>query len=134
MSEKASEQQSEKPLKISKRRAPRRKAVHSKPERGTMTRRVMITGVAGYWGTRLALKLEQDPRYELILGVDTHVPTAGQFSRTEFLGLDVKSPVLLDVLNAQRIDTVVHLNIVHSRDKERMLDTNVLGTRHILAA
>lgn len=134
MSEATAQEAAKKPKRTTPRRKARRPAAPHGPRTRSLTRRIMITGLAGYWGTRLALRLEQDPRYELILGVDTQVPTAGQFSRTEFLGLDVKSPMLLDVLTAQRIDTVVHLNIVHSRDKERMLDNNVLGTRHVLAA
>lgn len=116
-----------------RRQAARRAAAPGGGEPGH-TRRVMITGVSGYWGTRLALHLEQDPRYEAILGVDTRIPTAGQFRRTEFVGVDVKSPVILDILHAQRIDTVVHLALISSVDKERVLDNNVLGTRHILAA
>jgi UDP-glucose 4-epimerase len=115
------------------RRAAAPRVATAEPNRPP-TRRVMITGVSGYWGTRLALRLEQDPRYEAILGVDTRIPTAGQFRRTEFIGVDVKSPVILDILHAQRIDTVVHLALISSVDKEQVLDNNVLGTRHILAA
>ena len=47
-------------------------------------RRVLVTGVASYWGGRLAQTLEADPSIEAIVGVDSEEPTR-EFTRTEFV-------------------------------------------------
>ena len=53
-----------------------------------MGRRVLITGVSGYWGAALARRLERLPEIEYVAGLDVR-PPAGDLPRTEFIRADI---------------------------------------------
>jgi UDP-glucose 4-epimerase len=92
---------------------------------------VLVTGVAGYWGGRLAARLAAEEGYQVV-GLDAQQPT-GQRDGLDFVLADVRNPLLVELLKAEQIDTVCHLAFVHSiRRSESAFDTNVMGTTNLL--
>jgi nucleoside-diphosphate-sugar epimerase len=68
---------------------------------------VVVTGVAGYWGGRVANRLAAEPGWQVI-GLDADVPrTAPQGLDT--IRADVRNPALAALLRAEAVDTVCHL-------------------------
>ena len=100
-------------------------------------RRVLITGVATYLGTALARRLEEDPDFELVAGLDTRRPRGG-LERTTFIEADIRDPDLLKVLPRVEADAIVHNQIVRQprpgMSPQAAHDINVLGTLQLLAA
>src|SRR3954470_2545483 len=101
-------------------------------------RRILITGIASYLGTELALRLEQDPDVEYVAGLDTRKPKAA-LERTEFIESDIRSPVIARLIAPTRVDTVVHNQIVRRPAADRISprkahDVIVIGSRQLLAA
>jgi UDP-glucose 4-epimerase len=100
-------------------------------------RRVLITGVARFLGLRLAMRLERDPSVERIVGVDLEEPPV-QIPRLEFVRADIRNPLIARVLEATKVDTVVHTNIAsrprRPGGRSEMKETNVIGTMQLLAA
>ena len=100
-------------------------------------RRVLITGVSRFLGLRLAKRLEEDDGVELVVGVDLEeppVPVRG----LEFVRVDIRNPLIARVLEATKVDTLVHTNIA-SRParfggRSQMKENNVIGTMQLLAA
>lgn len=100
-------------------------------------RRVLIAGVANFWGSGLAARLERDPAVEHVVGLDVRPPT-GELRRTRFLEADLRSPGLTAALADLDVDTVVH-NDIHQfptpgRTARQLHDVNVIGTLQLLAA
>jgi UDP-glucose 4-epimerase len=67
---------------------------------------VLITGVGGYLGARVASSLSADPSFTRVIGLDT-VPAAG-LGRTEYVRADIRHPLIGKVLDQAQVDTVVH--------------------------
>jgi UDP-glucose 4-epimerase len=102
----------------------------------TASRRVLITGLATYWGGRLARSLEMIPEIEAIIGVDTTEPNH-ELERTEFVRVGNQHSVIERIVEAAEIDTVIDTRlVVNSLTTTRRLahETNVIGTLNILAA
>jgi UDP-glucose 4-epimerase len=101
-----------------------------------MGRRVLITGVASFWGGRVAEALENDPTVETIVGLDTREPTV-RLERTDFVRADESYSILSRIVRATQVDTVMHTFLVvdSTRATGRELhETNVIGTMNLLAA
>jgi UDP-glucose 4-epimerase len=101
-----------------------------------MGRRVLITGVASFWGGRVAEALENDPTVETIVGLDTREPTV-RLERTDFVRADESYSILSRIVRATQVDTVMHTFLVvdSTRASSRELhETNVIGTMNLLAA
>jgi UDP-glucose 4-epimerase len=100
-------------------------------------RRVLITGVGSYFGTELARRLEAEPEFEYIAGLDTRPPRA-PLVRTEFIETDVRDADLARRLPAARPDTVVHNQIVRQPgggiSARAAHEINVIGSLQLLAA
>ncbi len=104
-----------------------------------MTRkRVLVTGAAGYWGSRVAARLmalvsTRAAGYEVI-GLDAELP-AEEIEGLDFIQADVRNPLLVELLNAEEVDTVCHLAFMDStRPSEAGFDLNVMGTAKVLGA
>jgi UDP-glucose 4-epimerase len=97
---------------------------------------VLVTGVADQLGGQLAAKLADDPRVERVLGVDTKPPAAKARGRVEFVRADIRTPAIAGVIDAARVDTVVHAAIRPSADSTRAAtkEHNLIGTMQLLAA
>ena len=102
-----------------------------------MARRVLITGVARHLGGRLAQILSASPEVEVVVGVDTTAPKV-DLGRTEFVRADIRNPIIAKVINTERIDTVVHMNLISTPERAggrtAMKEINVIGSMQLLAA
>ncbi|MDQ6783563.1 MAG: NAD-dependent epimerase/dehydratase family protein [Actinomycetota bacterium] len=101
-----------------------------------MGRRVLITGLASFWGGRVARALEAHDDVDAIVGLDTSEPTVA-LERTEFVRADKNYSILSRLVRATKVDTVIHAALVV--DSTRMADrriheNNVIGTMNLLAA
>ena len=100
-------------------------------------KRVLITGVSRFLGLRLAKRLEDEDGVAAVVGVDLHeppVPVRG----LEFIRADISSPLIARVIEATKVDTIVHTNIgstpARLGGRSRMKENNVIGTMQLLAA
>ena len=76
-----------------------------------MGKRVLITGLATFWGGRVAQALEADPTVDVIVGLDRFEPNV-QLERTEYVRSDESYSILARIVKAARIDTIVHTFLV----------------------
>lgn len=97
-------------------------------------KKVLITGVSGYIGSKIAGALLQNPAVEEIVGLDIRPPRI-QSEKLFCVEQDIRAP-LVDLLRTHQVDTVVHAAYVLPpiHDKGLMEDINVGGTRNVLAA
>ncbi len=97
-------------------------------------KKVLITGVSGYIGSKIAVALIQDPTVERNAGIDIRPPRI-QSEKLVFIQQDIRAP-LVDLMRIHQVDTVVHAAYVllPIHDKALMQDINVGGTRNVLAA
>ena len=101
-----------------------------------MGRRVLITGLATFWGGRLAQALEGDPDVDVIVGMDAVDPTV-QLERTEFVRTDPHYSILARIVRATQVDTILHTFLVVDSTRttaRRLHEINVIGTMNLLAA
>jgi UDP-glucose 4-epimerase len=101
-----------------------------------MGRRVLITGLASFWGGRLAQALERNPDVDVIVGLDSTDPTV-PFERTEFVRTDQHYSILARIVRATQVDTILHTFLVVDSTRTsggRLHEINVIGTMNLLAA
>jgi UDP-glucose 4-epimerase len=100
-------------------------------------RRVLITGISGYWGTELARRLERSAEFEYIAGLDVR-PPAADLERTEFIRADIRNPLISKLVPQAGVDTVVHSDILLApepgKGPRQLHDINVIGSLQLLAA
>jgi UDP-glucose 4-epimerase len=102
-----------------------------------MGQRVLITGISRHLAGRLAQQLEADPDVEEIVGVGLNEPEM-DLERTRFVRADIRNPLILDVLERNAIDTIVHLSIIATPTRvggrTAMKEINVIGSLQLFAA
>lgn len=101
-----------------------------------MGRRVLITGLATFWGGLVAQALEKDPTVDVLIGLDTREPTV-ELERTEYVRTDENYSILSRIVQAARIDTIAHTFLVVDSTMMRpktMHEINVIGTMNLFAA
>jgi UDP-glucose 4-epimerase len=102
-----------------------------------MGRRVLITGVSGYWGGELARRLERSEEFEYVAGLDSRPPSA-RLERTEFIRADIRNPLISKLLPRTGVDTVVHSDVLLApepgKGPRQLHDINVIGSLQLLAA
>jgi UDP-glucose 4-epimerase len=99
-------------------------------------RRVLITGLASFWGGLVAKALEQDDTVEVIVGLDTREPSI-ELERTEYVRSDENYSILSRIVQAARVDTIVHTFLIvdsTSVGARQMHEINVIGTMNLFAA
>jgi UDP-glucose 4-epimerase len=99
-------------------------------------KRVLVTGLATFWGGRVAQALEADPTVDVIVGLDRFEPTV-QLERTEYVRSDESYSILSRIVRAARIDTIVHtfLAVDSTQMSARTIhEINVIGTMNLFAA
>ena len=99
-------------------------------------RRVLVMGLASYWGGRLAQALEGFEQIETIIGVDANDPTM-ELERTEFVRVSNRHGLIQRIVRAAEIDTVIdaRLTVNSVAASPRVThENNVIGTMNILAA
>lgn len=101
-----------------------------------MGRRVLVTGLGTFWGGRVAQSLEADPDVEVIIGLDRHEPNV-KLERTEYVRSDENYSILNRIVQATRVDTVVHTFLVVDSTQtsgRNLHEINVIGTMNLFAA
>jgi len=101
-----------------------------------MGRRILITGLATFWGGRLAQALEAEPDVDVIIGLDTREPRV-KLERTEYVRSDENYSILSRIVRATGIDTIAHTFLVvdsTQMSSRTMHEINVIGTMNLLAA
>jgi UDP-glucose 4-epimerase len=101
-----------------------------------MGRRVLITGLASFWGGLVAKALEQDDSVEVIVGLDTREPTV-ELERTEYVRSDENYSILSRIVQATKVDTIMHTFLIVDSTQMRaktMHEINVIGTMNLFAA
>jgi UDP-glucose 4-epimerase len=101
-----------------------------------MGKRVLITGLATFWGGLVAQALEADPDVEVIVGLDTREPSV-ELERTEYVRTDENYSILNRIVRATKVDTIVHTFLVVDSTQMRgrtMHEINVIGTMNLFAA
>ena len=94
---------------------------------------VLVTGVAKYWGFRVAAGLAIEPGYHVI-GLDLERPADG-IRGLDFVQADIRNPLLPELLASEGVDTVCHLAFMETtRPSEVAFGANVMGTAKLLGA
>lgn len=101
-------------------------------------RRILVTGVANFWGAGLARALLEDPAVERVVGIDTRPPPSDVADRITWLAEDLRTPELRTLIRAAAVDAIVHTDIPQfpepGRAARQLHDLTVLGTLQLLAA
>ncbi len=98
-------------------------------------RRILVTGVARWWGALVVQRLVDDPDVSEVIGIDTREPRY-DLGRADYLKLDIRHSLIGKLVRSVGIDTVVHtLTRVDSFDMDprRAHEMNVIGTLNLLA-
>ncbi len=94
---------------------------------------VLVTGVSEYWGLRVAKRLLAESSVHVI-GVDVVMPE-NMPDGLDFVQADIRNPLLVDLLQGEKVDTVCHLAFAESRRRnEANFDLNVMGTIKVFGA
>lgn len=94
---------------------------------------VLVTGVAGFWGGRVAARLIDRPDRHVI-GLDDDPPEE-EIKGLDFIQANIHNPLLVELLKQEEVDTVCHLTFIEtSRPSETAFDVNVMGTMKLLGA
>ena len=98
------------------------------------TRRILVTGVARWWGALLVQKLSRERDVAEIFAIDNSEPRF-DLGSAEFLKLDIRHSLIGKLVRAVGVDTVVHTGTTIDsfiRDPRRAHETNVIGTLNLL--
>jgi UDP-glucose 4-epimerase len=98
-------------------------------------RRILVTGVARWWGALVVQRLVDDPDVAEVIGIDIREPRY-DLGRADYLKLDIRHSLIGKLVRSVGIDTVVHtLTRIDSFDMDpvRAHEMNVIGTLNLLA-
>ncbi len=94
---------------------------------------VLVTGVAGHWGSKVASRLLAETGYHVV-GLDSEPPER-KARGLDFVQADIRNPVLADFLQSEGVNAVSHLAFVETRrPSDSAFDVNVTGTINLLGA
>lgn len=98
----------------------------------TKERVILVDGVSGYWGGRVAERLLDEPDLHII-GLDAAPPEHS--SGLDFIQADSRNPLLVELLKEEQVHTYVHLGFQETaRPTETAFEYNVMGTMKVLSA
>ena len=92
--------------------------------------RIVLTGISGRFGRRVALRLH---RNHTVIGIDRR-PCPGLTRDIEHHRIDIRRRPAENIFRAGNIDAVLHLGVVHNFriPSERLYARNVIGTETLL--
>lgn len=94
---------------------------------------VLVTGVSHEWGRKTAARLAAQPGLH-VLGIDAERPRQ-DIKDLDFIQADIRNPLIVDLLKAERVHTLVHLAFQESAlPTESAFDYNVIGAMKICGA
>lgn len=104
--------------------------------------RVLVTGAAGYLGSRLIESLSKRKTEQAITRIVAsdvrEVADRDRLTGVQYIAMDVRQPAISQVLRDNDIDTVVHLAAIVTpgpeSDREFEYSVDVLGTKNVLEA
>ncbi len=74
---------------------------------------IVVTGVASYWGNRVAARLlEQDNVH--VIGIDDE-PPQDNVDGLDFIQADLRNPLLVELFQEEGVQTVIHLKFRQAR-------------------
>src|SRR5438105_506743 len=88
-------------------------------------RRVLVTGVARWWGALVVQRLAEDPDVADVIGIDIREPRY-DLGRADYLKLDIRHSLIGKLVRAVGIDSF-------DMDPARAHEMNVIGTLNLLA-
>lgn len=95
--------------------------------------KILVTGIGGYWGGRIAQCLAEQPGYH-VMGLDTVAPKE-PIPGLDFIQADIRNPLLVELFKSEQVEIVCHLAFEESsRRSESAFDHNVMGTMKVLGA
>lgn len=98
--------------------------------------RVLINGISGMLGARIAQIISAQPGVDVI-GLGRKQPPA-PIGTAEWLTARLSGRQLIELLRAERIDTVIHLDFAgveeHAPSREAAVQQNVLGSMELFGA
>lgn len=100
-----------------------------------MSATVLVTGVSGYLGARVAGDLVRNPEVGRVIGVDLVAPTRN-LGGAEFVRVDIRNPAISRLISHESVDTVVHLAVGPSPPGGTSVsqkEINIIGTMQLLA-
>ncbi len=102
-----------------------------------MAKVVLVTGVSRYLGGIVARKLSETPGITKVIGADV-IPPTHDLGRTTFVRADIRNPMIAKVIENDKVDTVVHMNVIATPTsvggRSPQKEINVIGTMQLLAA
>ncbi len=98
-----------------------------------MGKKILITGINGYFASTLLPYLDTDLEIEEIIGVDL-TPWKGGYPKVRFHKADIRDESLAPLF--KNVDAVFHLAFVESemRDKDKIDDININGSKNVFTA
>lgn len=101
--------------------------------RMTTARTILVTGVGQYWGGRVAAQLVQEQGVR-VLGIDA-TPPPTKIEGLDFIQVDIRNPLLVELLQSEQVEVVCHLAFHESRRRsEADFDLNVMGGMKLFGA
>lgn len=94
---------------------------------------VLVTGVAGLLGGRLATALAAEPGITRVIGVDNRLPATGLPDRVELVAADLRDPTVSALLHTAKVDTVVHAAARPAGGDPEHRDRDLVGSMRLLA-
>ena len=96
---------------------------------------ILVTGAAGYFGTRVAEMLARQEASVHVIGLDDSVPDRGVRHGLDFVQAYLGNSLLAELLKEEAVDTVCHLALLESASpSEESFEINVSGTIKFLGA
>src|SRR3977135_2448013 len=83
----------------------RDKANILKTNMASRKRRILVTGVARWWGALLVQRLVEDPDVAEVIGIDTREPRY-DLGRADYLKLDIRHSLIGQLVRSSGIDNV----------------------------
>ena len=99
-----------------------------------MPHRIFITGCSGYLAQRVIFACQGNPEIDWIGGIDVRPPE--NKDAIHYFPVDVRSGELVNLLQNNRVDTLLHLAWIFNPTHEPQLEyeVDVVGSRNVLDA